>query len=113
MRRCEEDARYVSPDASFPRIIFEYSGFAETSIPTNDVYTLTKLESMVVHGIPMTASTRAECMRSSRDTTCDSAIIHSLSCEDVVIASFAARLGLNWSTSSSKASVMPYEEEGE
>ena len=76
MRRCEEDARYVSPDASFPRIIFEYSGFAEMSIPTNDVYTLTKLESMVVHGILTIASIKGACARSNRETTCDSAVSH-------------------------------------
>lgn len=44
-----------------------------------EMYDLLKLESMVVQGIPTTASTRAEWHRSKRETTWERAMIHNLS----------------------------------
>jgi hypothetical protein len=89
------NARYVSPDATFSKTIVRYSGFALTNMPTKDMYDLTKAESMVVHGILSITSISGECTRSSRDTTYESAVSHSRSCAGDVEESTANCFGLN------------------
>ena len=55
-----KNARYVRPWANFPKTVPKYSGLALTSIPTNDVYDLTRFVSIVVQGMLTIASIRAE-----------------------------------------------------
>lgn len=72
------------------------------------MYDFTKWLSMVVHGMPTIASTRAEWVRSKRETAWDNADIHSLSCGAGEGVSPDTLLILNWLTRSSKASDLPY-----
>ncbi len=100
--------RWVNPQATLSRITLRYSGLALTSMPMKDVYDLTKLGSIVVQGTPTTASTKALWERSSRDTTCERATTHNFNWGEGVGALPVDGLGLNWSTSSSKVSLIPY-----
>ena len=76
-----------------------------------EVYVLTRLESIVIHGNRTMASMSAMCVRSRRETTCMRAWSHRRSCgigdgkEDASRADF---LTLNWSTSESYGSRFPF-----
>jgi len=101
------DARWVNPWAILPRVRERYSGLALRSMPMKTVYDLTVAVSIAVQGILMIASTRAECVRSKRETTCERARIQSRICAAWGALSDCVRFGLNWLTSSSKGSVIP------
>ena len=74
-----------------------------------EVYVLTRLESMVIHGSRAMASMSAMWVRSRRETTCTRAWSHRRSCGigDGDGASKADFLTLNWSTSESYGSRFP------
>jgi hypothetical protein len=77
--RSETDSRWVNPCAILANVRDKYSGRALRSIPMKKIYDLTVAESIVVQGMVTMTSTRAECVRSSRDTTCVKAEIQSRS----------------------------------
>lgn len=86
----------------------KYSGRAESSIPMRTVYDFTVAESKVVHGMLTMASTRLECVLSSRETTWVRASIQVFNEVDILAdVGSVRRFGLNWSTSSSNGWEFP------
>ena len=100
----------MKPRAMRPSTRERYSGRALTRISIKEVYVLTRLESMVIHDRRTMASMSAMCVRSRRETTCIRAWSHRRSCGigEGEGASRADFLTLNWSTSESYGSRLPY-----
>lgn len=71
------------------------------------VYDFTKAVAIVVHGRFTMASTNDAWRFSNRESTCESARIHSRNWDDDVVLS-PTFLGLNWLTRSSKSLLWPY-----
>lgn len=105
----QNDAREVKPIAILSNTKDRYCGLALTSIPMKDIYDFEKRASIVAQGKFTIASTKAKCVRSSWETTCDSAARLNRSCIVVVTTwEFGDWLEENNWTSSSKGVLFPY-----